>query len=231
MKDKDIMENNKSCDEENSPTSGQSEGEEIANSLTHGIGVGLSIAALVLLVIFSAIYGDAWNVVSMSIYGATLIILYLTSTIYHSLRNVRAKKLFKLMDHISIFILIAGTYTPITLVALRGPWGWSLFGVIWGIAILGTLYMIFFIGKYKAIDVMIYVIMGFTILVAVVPSLQLMSFGMIIWIIIGGACYLLGIIFYAIDKIPYHHSIWHLFVLGGSISHFFGMLFYMTIKS
>ncbi|MFW5799871.1 MAG: PAQR family membrane homeostasis protein TrhA [Spirochaetota bacterium] len=228
MKDKDIMENNKNCDEENSPTAGQSEGEEIANSLTHGIGVGLSIAALVLLVIFSAIYGDAWNVVSLSIYGATLIILYLTSTIYHSLRNIKAKKFFKLMDHISIFILIAGTYTPITLVALRGPWGWSIFGVIWGIAVLGTLYKIFFIGKHKIIDVVIYVIMGFTILVAVVPSLQLMPFGMIIWIIIGGACYLTGIIFYAIDKIPYHHSIWHLFVLGGSISHFFGMLFYMT---
>lgn len=225
-----MSKNNLTEIENNSPTSGQTEGEEISNSLTHAIGVGFSITALVLLIVFSVLYGDAWNIVSLSIYGATLIILYLTSTIYHSLRNVKIKVIFKLMDHISIFILIAGTYTPITMVPLRGPWGWSLFGVIWGIAILGTLYKIFFLDKHRIISVILYVAMGFTILIAVVPALEMLHPEFIMWILIGGGCYLIGIIFFGNKKIPYNHFIWHLFVLAGSISHFFGMFFYLTAK-
>lgn len=214
----------------NSPTTGQTENEERSNSISHAAGVVLSIAGLVLLVVFSALYGDAWNVVSLSIYGSTLIILYLSSTIYHSLRNVKMKSIFKLVDHISIFILIAGTYTPITLVGLKGAWGWSIFGAIWGIAILGTLYKIFFMGKHRIISVLLYVAMSFTIFVAIVPAVQKLPPYLIMWILIGGVCYLVGIIFYGVKKIPYNHLIWHIFVLAGSIAHFFGMLFFLTSK-
>ncbi len=223
----DLKENLIGMKNNNSPTSGQTEGEEISNSLSHIIGVGLSITALVLLIVFSSLYGDAWNIVSLSIYGSTLIILYLASTIYHTLRNVKIKVIFKLFDHISIYILIAGTYTPITMGPLRGPWGWSIFGVIWGLAVLGTLYKIFFMDKHRIISVILYVVMGFTIVVAIVPSLQRLHPTFIMWILIGGACYLGGIIFYGVKKIPYNHFIWHLFVLAGSICHFFGMFFYL----
>lgn len=206
----------------------QTLGEEIANSVTHGIGAALSIAALVLLVVFASLYGDMWRVVSFSIFGATLFILYLSSTLYHSFTNQKVKNFFNILDHTSIYLLIAGTYTPITLVSLRGPWGWTLFGLIWAMAIGGIITKIFLIGRYKALSVTFYIVMGWLVLIAIKPMLEVVPRGLLIWLLIGGVCYTLGVIFYAIKKVPYFHFVWHLFVLGGSISHFLGMLFYLT---
>ena len=208
----------------------QSLGEEIANSVTHGIGAALSVAALVILVVFASLYGDTWRVVSFSVYGATLFLLYLASTLYHSFTNPRIKQFFRILDHSSIYLLIAGTYTPVTLISMRGPWGWTLFGLIWVMAIAGIISKIFIIGKFKIVSVLFYVIMGWFILIAFKPMLQMVPKGLIVWIFIGGVCYTFGLIFYALKKIPYFHFIWHLFVLGGSISHFFGMLLYLAVK-
>jgi hemolysin III len=206
----------------------QSLGEEIANSVTHGIGAALSLVALVLLVYFSSNYGDKWRIVSFTIYGGTLFFLYLASTLYHSFTNPRVKNIFRILDHSSIFLLIAGTYTPVTLVSMRGPWGWTLFGIIWALAIIGIITKLFLIGKYKIVSVIIYLAMGWMIVIAFKPMLQLVPSGLIIWLFIGGICYTLGLIFYASKNVPYFHFIWHLFVLAGSISHFFGMLFYLA---
>ena len=207
----------------------QSLGEEIANSITHGIGAALATAALTILVVFAALKGDTWRIVSFTIYGASLVIMYVSSTLYHSITNLKAKKYFRIMDHSSIFLLIAGTYTPITLISLRGTgWGWTIFGLIWGLAILGILFKLMFYGKLEKISVVFYILMGWLAVVAIKPMLANLPPGLLIWIAVGGLSYTLGIIFYAWTKLPYSHSIWHLFVLGGSISHFFGILLYLV---
>ena len=206
----------------------QSIGEEIANSITHGIGAALAVAGLVVLVVFAALYGDAWRVVSFSIYGGSLIILYLISTLYHGFTGPRMKKLFQLLDHCSIYLLIAGTYTPLTLVSLRGPWGWTLFGLIWGLAILGIMLKVFFIGRLKALSIALYLAMGWLVVIAIKPLITLVDHGMIVWIVIGGLSYTLGVIFYLAKRMPYHHAVWHLFVLGGSASHYLGILLYLS---
>jgi hemolysin III len=203
-------------------------GEEIANSITHGLGAVLSIAALVILVVLASKRGDAWRIVSFSIYGATLILLYLSSTLYHSFVNPKVKNFFRILDHLAIYLLIAGSYTPITLVSMRGAWGWILFGLIWGMAIAGIIISIAFKEKLKPVMVLSYVVMGLLIVVAFKPMLLILPKKMIFCLFIGGVFYLLGIIFYLWKRLPYHHPIWHLFVLGGSISHFFGILFYLT---
>jgi len=207
----------------------QSLGEEIANSITHGIGAGLSIAALVILVVLASKRGDAWRIVSFSIYGATLILLYLSSTLYHGFVNPRIKNVFRILDHSAIYLLIAGTYTPVTLTLMRrGAWGWTLFGLAWGMAIGGIIITALLLDRLKALLVLSYVVMGLLVVIAIKPMIQMVPRGMIIWLFIGGACYILGIVFYLWKKLPYHHPIWHLFVLGGSISHFLGILFYLT---
>ncbi len=206
----------------------QSLGEEIANSITHGIGAALSIAALVILVVFSSKNGDVWRVVSLSIYGSTLIILYLASTLYHSFSNRRLKRFFRFLDHSSIFLLIAGSYTPIVLVSLRGPLGWTLFGIVWTLAIGGIVAKIFLTGKFGIISAILYIAMGWIVIIAYKSIIQAVPQGLLIWLLIGGLSYTFGIIFFAWKKLPYNHTIWHLFVLGGSITHFFGMLFYIV---
>lgn len=202
-------------------------GEEIANSIIHGAGTCLSIAGLVVLVVLAAIYGDAWRIVSFSIYGSTLIILYLSSTLYHSFRPPRVKRFFKTVDHISIYLLIAGTYTPLLLVSMRGAWGWSLFGAIWGLALMGIVLKIIFINRYKKLSVLLYVFMGWLCLIAVNEILASLPLGGIVWLVAGGVLYTSGIIFYGWKRLPYNHAIWHLFVLGGSICHYFSILFYV----
>ena len=202
--------------------------EEIANSITHGVGIGLSIAALVILVVLASKRGDAWRIVSFSIYGATLILLYLSSTLYHSFVNPKIKNIFRILDHSAIYLLIAGSYTPITLTFMRGAWGWTLFGIVWGIALGGITVTILLLDKLKALLVISYVAMGLLIVIAFKPMMQMVPKGMIIWLFTGGACYILGIVFYLWKRLPYHHPIWHIFVLGGSISHFLGILFYLT---
>jgi len=202
----------------------QSLGEEIANSISHGTGVGLSIAALVILVVFAAKQSDVWKIVSFSIYGASLIMLFLASTLYHAFPQPKVKRFFRILDHSSIFFLIAGTYTPVMIGTIRGGWGWSFFGVVWGLALLGINLKIFAMGKLKYASTMIYLLMGWMVVIAINPVKEATNPAFLSWMLIGGACFTLGVIFYVWKKLPYHHAIWHLFVLGGAICHFFAML-------
>jgi len=202
-------------------------GEELAHSLLHGLGMALSIAGLSVLVSLAALKGDPWRIVSFSIYGATLVTLYLVSTLYHGLRSPQAKHVFHILDHAAIYILIAGTYTPFALVNLRGGWGWSLFGVIWGLALVGIIFKIFFFGRLKFLSLAIYILLGWLVLIALKPLFTHIPLGGIIWLLLGGLAYTFGLIFYVYKKIPYHHAIWHIFVMAGSICHFFAVLFYV----
>ncbi len=199
--------------------------EEIAHSISHGIGTVLSIVGLVVLIVFAVSYGDAWHIVSFSIFGSTLIILYLASTLYHSLPMPRVKRILKRFDHAAIFLLIAGTYTPFMLVSLRGPWGWSIFGVIWGLAVLGILLKIFFpIAKFESISVVLYVFMGWLCLIVSKQLFTHLPRLSLILLVLGGVSYTVGVIFYIWEKLPYNHAVWHLFVLSGSIFHYFSVL-------
>ena len=202
-------------------------GEELANSITHGIGAILSVAALALLVTFGALYGDAWSVTSGSIFGVSLILAYSASTVYHSLRAERAKKVFRKIDHAGIFLLIAGTYTPFLLVSLRGPWGWSLFGVVWGLCVTGMILKFFLAGRFRVLSTLIYILMGWLIVIAIKPLAAALPAGGIWLLAAGGLCYTGGTVFYLWKSLRYHHAIWHLFVLAGSICHFFSVLIYV----
>ena len=202
-------------------------GEEIANSVTHGVGAGLSIAALSILVTYAGSLGDVWRMVSFSIYGATLVLLYLASTFYHGFRSPRLKGIFRVLDHSAIFLLIAGTYTPFMLVSLRGGWGWTLFGVVWGLALCGILLEVFFMDRYKVLTMVLYIGTGWVAIVALKPLLSAVPPGGLLWLGVGGITYTLGVIFYLWEGMPYNHAIWHLFVLGGSVCHFFCILFYV----
>ncbi len=203
-------------------------GEEIVHSITHGIGAGLSVAGLTLLVALAVLYGNVYQIVSFSIYGATLIILYLASTLYHSFQQPRVKQVFKVIDHASIYLLIAGTYTPFLLVAIRGPWGWTLLVIVWGLALLGISLKTLFIHRFQKLSVLAYILLGWLSLVATKELLANMPVGGMIWLAAGGAVYTIGVIFYALKKVPYTHAVWHLFVLGGSICHYFAVLLYLA---
>lgn len=202
-------------------------GEEIANSVTHGVGVVLSIGGLAVLTAFASVLGNAWHIVSSSIYGATLILLYASSTLYHSIQIPRVKRIFQVIDHSAIFLLIAGTYTPFTLVSLRGAWGWSLFGVVWGLAVIGILFQVTRLRKWPVISLVLYVSMGWAVIVATKPLLTAIAPGGLLLLLIGGLSYTVGIVFYVWRRLPYHHAIWHVFVLAGSAFHFFAILFFV----
>ena len=202
----------------------QSTGEEIANAITHGIGALLAIAALVVLVVLAAMRGTVWHVVSFSIFGTTLVLLYFASTLYHSLTFTRARGLFHKFDHISIYLLIAGTYTPFCLTALRGWIGWTVFGIVWTCAIIGAVIKAISIGSKVRLSTILYVMMGWVILIAIKPLYEAMSFNGFMFLIAGGVSYTLGTFFFMRDQVKYNHSVWHLFVLGGSVLHFFSVL-------
>jgi len=204
-------------------------GEEVANSIIHGFGMLFSLAALVLMIIFSALEGTAWHVVSTSIFGVTLLLLYTSSTLYHALTNRKAKNLFQIFDHSSIYLLIAGTYTPFTLVTLRGPLGWTIFGIVWGMAVLGILFKIFFVKRFVFLSTLIYIIMGWMIIIGINPLMQNIDPNGIFWLVTGGILYTLGTVFYIWRKFRYHHAVWHLFVLAGSFCHFWCVLFYVIL--
>jgi hemolysin III len=201
--------------------------QELANSLTHGIGTALVTAAAAVLITLACFRGNVWHIVSFSIYGATLLILYLVSTLYHSLKSARAKRIFEILDHSAIFLVISGTYTPFLLVTLRGPWGWSLFGVVWGISIGGIIYKIRYTGRHRVVSTFIYIGMGLLMLVAIKPLLAALSTGGLVLLALGGFCYIFGTIFYHGNKLVYSHAIWHLFVLAGSLFHYFAIYFYV----
>jgi hemolysin III len=198
--------------------------EEIVNSVTHGIGTMLSIAGLVILLVFAVLYGTSWHIVSFSIFGGSLIVLYAASTLYHSLSNPSAKTVLKKLDHSAIFLLIAGTYTPFMIVSIRGPWGWSLFGVVWTLAIVGITIKFITIFRFRALSVVVYVFMGWLGLIAIKEIVSAVPFPSLILLIIGGLFYTTGVIFYWYRKLPFNHGIWHMFVLGGSVSHYFAVL-------
>ncbi len=201
--------------------------EEFWNVLTHGFGFVLSIVALVLLVVFASLYKTTWHVISFSIYGASLVILYFASTSYHLARRPSLRARLNIFDHAAIFLLIAGTYTPYTLVTLRGPWGWSIFGVIWGLAITGMILKLFTTGRYDKISTIAYVGMGWIAIVAIYPLLQNLALPGILWMFAGGILYTIGAVFYRLNKLPYNHAIFHVFVLLGSFSHFVSIFFYV----
>lgn len=201
--------------------------EEVANSITHGLGIVLAIAGLAVLVTFATLHGDIWHIVACSVFGATLILLYTSSTLYHSLPIPRLKPFLRALDHSAIFLLIAGTYTPFTLVNLRGPWGWSLFVAIWTLGIAGIILRLFLKGRLHGLVVALYVAMGWAVVVAIQPMLTRVGSGGLALLAAGGLAYTGGVVFYKWRRLPYNHAIWHGFVLAGSILHFFAVLFYV----
>lgn len=201
-------------------------GEEIANSISHGIGLILAIAATPILIIAALRYGNTWNVVGVSVFAASMVTLYLSSTLYHALTHDRAKRIFRMCDHSAIFLLIAGTYTPFTLGILRGPWGWTLLGIIWSLAALG-LAMKFFLGaRYVWLSVILYLVMGWLVLIAAPQIIRVMPLSGLAWLAAGGVAYTSGVGFYAAHRVRYAHFAWHLFVIAGTVCHFFAVLWY-----
>jgi len=197
------------------------------NALTHLVGAVLALAGTVVLIVLAALDGDPWKVVSVSIYGTTLTLLYSFSTLYHSLRG-RGKNILRKLDHHSIYLLIAGSYTPFCLVTLRGPWGWSLFGVVWGLAVLGSLQELRPKSGARILSVVIYVAMGWAALVALVPLVHALGPAGFAWVAAGGLFYTIGIVFYALDtRLIHAHGVWHLFVIGGSAAHYVAILLYV----
>ncbi len=205
--------------------------EETANAISHLAGAVLSAAALVVMIVFSALRGNAWHIVSTSVYGVTLVLLYFSSGMAHALKEGKAKDLFFVFDKISIFLLIAGTYTPLSLVILHGTFGWVIFGLEWGMAIMGIVLTFTSVGKsvtrVNYIFLALYVAMGWLMIIAIVPIFKSMPVAGGLWILGGGLCYTLGIIFYAKVQFLYHHLIWHLFVIAGSIAHFIAIFNYV----
>ncbi|MCK5875670.1 MAG: hemolysin III family protein [Alcanivoracaceae bacterium] len=199
--------------------------EERLNSLTHGLGALLSAVGTLVLVLTAAREGDVWKIVSFSIFGASLILLYSASTFYHASRSPRVREIWKMLDHCAIFLLIAGTYTPFLLVNLRGPTGWTLFGIIWGLALAGIILKLVFGHRYKILRVIVYLAMGWLIVFAAGElNTQVSELGVRLTVI-GGVVYTLGVVFYLADRLPYNHAIWHLFVVGGSLCHFYAIYY------
>lgn len=201
--------------------------EEIAHAITHGIGALLSIAGLVLLIIYASLNGSPWQIVSVTIFGVTMLFMYSTSTIVHSLPEGKWKDIFQIFDHSSIYLFIAGTYTPLLLVLLRGEISWILFGIVWGIAICGIVFKIFFVKKFLVLSTIFYIAMGWLIILVWGPLTSVMHENGILLLITGGIFYTVGAIFYVWRSFPYHHAVWHLFVIAGSAFHFFSIFYYV----
>jgi hemolysin III len=201
-------------------------GDILANAITHGIGAALAIAGAVYLIVAST-RGTAWQIVSCSVFAATLVLVYICSTLYHSLVRTRARHVFHILDHSSIYLLIAGTYTPFCLVTLRGPLGWTIFGVEWALAIAGVVFKSFAVDRFEVASALVYLAQGWFIVVAVVPLVHSLGWHGLAWLGAGGLAYTLGIVFFALDRLRYFHALWHLFVLAGSVAHYFAILFYV----
>ncbi len=194
--------------------------EEIANALSHGLGALVALAAGAVLITLVSLHGDGWQLAGAIVFCATLFLLYLASTLYHAIPHPVAKARLKVFDHCAIFGLIAGTYTPFTLIGLRGAWGWSLFAVVWSLAVAGVVFKLFCTGRFKLVSTLIYIAMGWLILVAIVPMTRALDTWALSWLLAGGVAYTAGTFFYLSRRIRYAHAIWHTFVLGGSTCHF-----------
>ncbi|HET6569718.1 MAG TPA: hemolysin III family protein [Rhodothermales bacterium] len=194
--------------------------EEVANAVTHGLGILASVLGGGVLLTLAATSGNHWKIVGAAVFCASLLLLYTASTLYHAARRPHVKARLQVLDHCAIYILIAGSYTPFTLVALRGAWGWSLFGVVWGLAVAGVIFKLFCTGRFERLSTLIYVAMGWLVLVAVGPMLRALPLSTLGWLLAGGLSYTAGTLFYHNRRLPYAHAIWHLFVLAGSTCHF-----------
>ncbi|MFY0781639.1 hemolysin III family protein [Peribacillus simplex] len=201
--------------------------EEVVNAITHGVGVLLSIAALVFLIIFSVQKGSPWHVVISVIYGVSMLLLYISSTLVHSFPEGKTKDIFEIFDHSAIYIFIAGTYTPIMLLVIQGSLGWTLLAIIWGVAIIGVVFKAFYVKKFLFLSTILYIAMGWMIVIVWGPLSATMPTAGIHLLIAGGLLYTFGAIFYVWRAFPFHHAVWHVFVLGGSVTHFFAVLFYI----
>ena len=200
-------------------------GEEIAHAITHGVGAGLAIAGLAVLMVAAATRGSGvWQVAPCAVYGAAMILMFTMSTLYHSFPWPRVKRVFRILDHEMIFLMIAGSYTPFVLITLRGALGWTLFGIVWGLAVVGMVFQGFFTGRFKKATTLLYVLMGWIIVVALKPLLDRMSVAGVRWLVAGGLCYTLGAGVYLFKRVRYHHAVWHLLVLAGSACHYFAIL-------
>jgi hemolysin III len=206
-----------------------SRAEEIANAVTHGIGAVLFAVGAAILITLAAVRGDAWVVVSCSVFAASLVFFYTVSTLYHAFRGPRAKGVFRRLDHAAIFLVIAGSYTPFLLVSLHGAWGWSLFGLVWTLAVLGIVFKSLWTGKLPVLSTALYVVMGWCIVVAWKPLTAAVAPAGVAWLAAGGVIYTAGVAFYALDrKLRWAHPVWHVFVLAGSACHYVSILFYVV---
>lgn len=208
----------------------QSVAEEIANTLTHALGIILGVSALILLTLFTKENPDAaLRIVAFSVYGFTLVFLYTVSTLYHMTTHIRIKRFLRRMDHAAIYILIAGTYTPVTLIAMRHSWlGWALLGIIWALAVIGVMFKFLCVKDRRKLSLFFYIFMGWLVLIAMETLLASTPFAFIVWLFIGGILYTFGVIFYSWHRLPFHHTIFHVFILMGSLAHFFGIFHYLT---
>jgi hemolysin III len=202
-------------------------GEEITHAITHGLGLLLSIAGLAVLVVAASVRGDVWHLVGCAVFGVTLILLYAASTLYHSVRHPRAKRVLRHFDHAAVYLLIAGSYTPFTLVSLRGGWGWTLLALVWGLAILGITLQVTRPSGLRHASVPLYLVMGWLVVIAIEPLVRSLHSQGLVLLILGGLAYTLGLVFYAWRRLPYNHAVWHLFVLAGSACHFTCVLGYV----
>jgi hemolysin III len=204
--------------------------EELANSITHGIGLILSIVGFAILLVFAVMRGGAMQIVSCAVYGSTLICVYTASTLYHALPSPRLKRALKIFDHCAIYLLIAGTYTPFTLVVLRGGWGWSLFAIVWLLAMAGIAFKLWFVDHFKILSTVLYLAMGWIAVIAIKPLLSSIPSHGIYWLVAGGVLYSIGVAFFAAPRLRFGHAIWHVFVIAGSTCHYFAVLFYVILS-
>lgn len=201
--------------------------EEVANAIIHGIGAVLSVIALITLIIAASESGTAWHVTSFTIYGVTMLLLYVSSTLVHSFPQGRVKDIFEICDHASIYLFIAGTYTPFLFLVVKGALGWTLFGIVWGMALVGVVFKLFFTKKFLYLSTMLYIIMGWLIVFAWKPLVMSLAPGGLVLLVIGGVLYTVGAVFYVWRMFPFHHAVWHVFVLAGTVVHFFGVFYYL----
>lgn len=201
--------------------------EELANGITHGVGLVLSILGLIALVALSVMRGNAWHIAGCTTFGVTMVLLYAASTLYHTFHTPRLKRILKILDHTAIYLLIAGTYTPFTLVNLRGFWGWTLFSLVWGLSVFGILWKLFHVERFQIVSTLVYVGMGWLALIAIKPLMSAVPATGIVWLVAGGLFYTVGVLFFAMKRFPYNHAIWHVFVMAGSICHYFAVVLYV----
>ncbi|MFC0682744.1 hemolysin III family protein [Lysobacter korlensis] len=194
--------------------------EELANALTHGLAAVAALAGSAVLVTLAALHGDRWQLAGAIVFGLCLLLLYLASTLYHAVRRPEAKARMKVLDHCAIYLLIAGTYTPFTLISLRGPWGWGLFAAVWTLAVAGIVFKLFYAGRFRLLSTALYIAMGWIVLIALRPLLAAVDDWTFGWLLAGGVLYTLGTVFYHRPSLPYSHAIWHLFVVAGSVCHY-----------